>query len=180
MKGFIFTNFFDFVEESHGLEMIDEMIRETDLPTEGVYSPFNSYDFAELVTLLSWLSQKTNVKEEVLLEQLGVFVFPYLMCKHAYITQKYSDPLDFFSGIQNHIHIEVKKLYEDADLPTFKVENRTDKTLTLIYISTRGLTYFAIGLIKEAFNHFNVNGIVNIDMSNPDNKGVKLNIQILD
>ncbi len=180
MKGFIFTNFLDFVEQSHDLEMVDEMITETDLPTQGVYTPYNSYDFAELVTLLTWLSQKTDVKLELLLEQLGVFVFPYLMCKHAYITQKFSDPLEFFSSIQNHIHIEVKKLYEDADLPTFKVENRTDKTLSLIYISSRGLTYFAIGLIKESFNHFNVNGIVNIDTSCPYIEGVILVIQLLD
>ena len=51
MKGFIFTNFLDFVEQSHDLEMVDEMITETDLPTQGVYTPYIIYDFAALVTL---------------------------------------------------------------------------------------------------------------------------------
>ncbi|MFT4802934.1 MAG: hypothetical protein ACI9YE_000120, partial [Psychroserpens sp.] len=44
MKGFIFTNFLDFVEKSHGLEMVDEMILNTNIASGGVYSAFNSYD----------------------------------------------------------------------------------------------------------------------------------------
>ena len=38
MKGFIFTNFLDFVEKSNGLDMVDEMLGECDLASEGVYS----------------------------------------------------------------------------------------------------------------------------------------------
>jgi hypothetical protein len=179
MKGFIFTNFLDFVEKSHGLKMVDEMISNTNLATGGVYSAFNSYDYNELVTLLTYLSKHTEIKDAVILEQFGRFVFPYLICKHSYITQNYSEPLDFLAGIENHIHIEVKKIYNDVDLPTFKVKNKTDNKLTLIYKSSRGLTYFAIGLIKESLNHFNVEGSVLIDDSYDENDGVKLDIKLL-
>jgi hypothetical protein len=179
MKGFIFTNFLDFVEKSHGLEMVDEMILNTNIASGGVYSAFNSYDYNELITLLTYFSKKTEIKEVVLLEKFGKFVFPYLICKHAYIAQNYSKPLDFLASIENHIHIEVKKIYNDADLPTFKIKNRTDNKLTLIYKSSRGLTYFAIGLIKESLNHFDVKGSVIIDDSYDKNEGVKLDIQLL-
>jgi hypothetical protein len=180
MKGFIFTNFLEFTEKKHGLKMVDEMITESNLPSEGIYSAFNSYDFNELVILLTYLSQKTNTKPEVILEELGKFILPYLICKHSYITEKYTKPLDFLAGIQNHIHIEVKKLYNDADLPTFSVENRTDNKLTLIYKSSRGLTYFAIGMIKASFKHFEVEGNVVIDDSYNKGKGIKLDIQLLE
>jgi hypothetical protein len=65
MKGFIFTNFIDFIETSHGLEMVDEMITNCNLPSEGIYSSFNNYDFDELVSLLTYVSKKTNVNPEI-------------------------------------------------------------------------------------------------------------------
>ena len=101
MKGFIFTNFLDFVEKSNGLDMVDEMLGECDLASEGVYSAFNSYEFDELVTLLTYVSNKTGIAPQVLLEAFGRFVFPYLIGKHSYIIEKYSNALDLIAGIEN-------------------------------------------------------------------------------
>jgi hypothetical protein len=178
MKGFIFTNFIEFVEASHGLEMVDEMITNCNLPSEGIYSSFSSYEFDELVSLLTYVSKKTDVHPEILLEKFGVFVFPYLIGKHSYIIENFDNPIDLIGGIENHIHIEVKKLYNDADLPTFRVVEKTEKKLSVIYNSSKGLTYFAIGLMKETLNHFNVNGSITIDKSFDATMGVKFIIEL--
>jgi hypothetical protein len=178
MKGFIFTNFIEFVETNHGLEMVDEMITNCNLPSEGIYSSFSNYDFDELVSLLTYVSQKTNVNPEILLEKFGAFVFPYLIGKHSYIIENFDNPIDLIGGIENHIHIEVRKLYNDADLPTFRVVEKSTKKLTIIYNSSKGLTYFAIGLIKETLNHFKVNGTVSIDKSFDPTMGVKFIIEL--
>jgi hypothetical protein len=178
MKGFIFTNFLDFVEKSNGLDMVDEMLSECDLASEGVYSAFNSYEFDELVSLLTFVSKKTGIEPQVLLEAFGRFVFPYLIGKHSYIVEKYSNALDLIAGIESHIHIEVKKLYEDAELPTFSVVEKTQNSLTLIYTSSRGLTYFAIGLMRETLDFFKVKGKVSM-VENYNNDGsVKFHIQL--
>ena len=178
MKGFIFTNFIEFVETNHGLEMVDEMITNCNLPSQGIYSSFSSYEFDELVSLLTFVSQKTKVNPEILLEKFGVFVFPYLIGKHSYIIENFDNPIDLIGGIENHIHIEVKKLYNDADLPTFRVVEKTTKKLTIIYNSSKGLTFFAIGLMKETLNHFNVNGSITIDKSFDATMGVKFIIEL--
>tara|TARA_B100000497_G_scaffold119975_1_gene147913 strand:- start:79 stop:618 length:540 start_codon:yes stop_codon:yes gene_type:complete len=178
MKGFIFTNFLDFVEKSNGLEMVDQMLGECDLASEGVYSAFNSYEFDELVTLLTYVSKKTDIAPQILLESFGRFVFPYLIGKHSYIIEKYSNAIDLIAGIENHIHIEVKKLYEDAELPTFNVVDKKEDSLTIIYTSTRGLTYFAIGLMKETLQFFKVKGTIDM-VENYNNDGsVKFHIQL--
>ena len=180
MKGFIFTNFLDFVEKSNGLDMVDEMLGECDLASEGVYSAFNSYEFDELVTLLTYVSKKTAIAPQVLLEAFGRFVFPYLIGKHSYIIEKYSNALDLIAGIESHIHIEVKKLYEDAELPTFSVVEQTENTLTLIYTSSRGLTYFAIGLMRETLDFFKVKGKVTMEENYNNDDSIKFHIEILD
>lgn len=178
MKGFIFTNFLEFIETNHGLEMVDEMITNCDLPSEGIYSSFSNYEFDELVRLLTYVSQKTQIEPAILLEKFGAFVFPYLIGKHSYIIERYDNAIDLIAGIENHIHIEVKKLYHDADLPTFRVVEKSEKKLTIIYNSSKGLTYFAIGLIKETLNHFKVDGAVEIDPNFDAKKGVKFNIEL--
>ena len=178
MKGFIFTNFLDFVEKSNGLDMVDQMLGECDLASEGVYSAFNSYEFDELVTLLTYVSKKTAIAPQVLLESFGRFVFPYLIGKHSYIVEKYSNALDLIAGIESHIHIEVKKLYEDAELPTFSVVEKTQNSLTLIYTSSRGLTYFAIGLMRETLDFFKVKGEITMEENYNNNGSIKFDIHV--
>lgn len=178
MKGFVFTEFIRFVEKEHGMEMVDEMIESSNLPSEGVYSAFNSYPFDELVTMLSFVCQKTEASAEFLLEEFGKFVFPYLIGKHSYIITEYDNALELIAGIESHIHVEVKKLYEDAELPQFRIVEKHDNKLILIYNSKRGLTYFAIGLIKQTFSHFNVVGKVLIDPDYEEDRGVKFIIEI--
>ena len=178
MKGFIFTNFLDFLEKSNGLDMVDEMLSECDLASEGVYSAFNSYEFDELVSLLTFVSKKTGIEPQVLLEAFGRFVFPYLIGKHSYIVEKYSNALDLIAGIESHIHIEVKKLYEDAELPAFSVVEKTQNSLTLIYTSSRGLTYFAIGLMRETLDFFKVKGKVSMEENYNNDGSVKFHIQL--
>ena len=178
MKGFIFTNFLDFVEKSNGLDMVDEMLSECDLASEGVYSAFNSYEFDELVSLLTFVSKKTGIEPQVLLEAFDRFVFPYLIGKHSYIVEKYSNALDLIAGIESHIHTEVKKLYEDAELPAFSVVEKTQNSLTLIYTSSRGLTYFAIGLMRETLDFFKVKGKVSMEENYNNDGSVKFHIQL--
>jgi hypothetical protein len=177
MKGFVFTEFLRFVEVSHNLEMVDEMITNSNLPSKGIYSAFNSYDFNELVSMLSFVCAKTKVPVEVLLEEFGKFVFPYLIGKHSYIIKEYKNPLDLIAGIETHIHMQVKILYEDAELPTFRLVEKHKNKVVVIYKSKRGLTYFAIGLMKQSFHHFKVKGKVWIDSDYDDDDGVKFIIQ---
>jgi hypothetical protein len=55
---------------------------------------------------------------------------------------------------------------------------KTEKKLTVIYKSSKGLTYLALGLIKETLNHFKVNGLVTIDQSFEAKEGVKFTIEL--
>ena len=48
----------------------------------------------------------------------------------------------------------------------------------IIYNSSKGLTFFAIGLMKETLNHFNVKGSITIDKSFDATMGVKFIIEL--
>lgn len=60
MKGFIFSYLTDYVEESFGLALVDELLTEIDLPSKGIYVAYESYAFSELVALVSAVSEKNK------------------------------------------------------------------------------------------------------------------------
>lgn len=178
MKGFIFTALLDFAEESFGLSFVDDLISSVDLDSGGVYVTFESYSFDELVALALAISKKKDIPLDDLLEAFGLFLFPALIEKHDYIVQEYKHPLDLIEGIEKHIHIEVRKLYNDAELPTFNNLSRTKNKLVIEYTSQKELSHLAIGLMRGTLKHFNKNGTILIDTVTEKNHTTKFTIEL--
>ena len=52
MKGIVFTEFLDMVEERFGYEVVDQIISESKLSTDGIYTSVGTYPHSEIVKLL--------------------------------------------------------------------------------------------------------------------------------
>ena len=155
MKGIIFTEFLDLVEEKFGLEMLDHIITSSDLESEGVYTSVGTYSFSEMLQLLQHLSKSTGISIDNLLLVYGEHFFSVIETSYPGLLATYKDPIDMISSIENHIHIEVRKIYPDAELPTFEVIEKTEDSLELIYTSSRAMHHFGLGLMNKTFEHFN-------------------------
>ena len=78
MKGIVFTEFLELVEDKFGMEMVDEIIEASDLESEGVYTTIGTYNFSEMLQLLKQLSSRTNIAIDDLLLVYGEhFFFSY-------------------------------------------------------------------------------------------------------
>ncbi len=58
MKGIVFTEFLEMVEDKFGLETVDSIIENSNLPSEGIYTSVGTYDFNEMVSLITSLHKK--------------------------------------------------------------------------------------------------------------------------
>ena len=76
----------------------------------------------------------------------------------------YKTPMDMLESVENHIHVEVRKLYPGAELPTFKIVTRNDDFMEMIYYSDRSLYMFAKGLMEKTFEHYNKNATVEFEL----------------
>jgi len=176
MKGIIFTEFLELVETEFGLEVVDAIIEDSDLDSEGIYTSVGTYDFNEMVQLLTRLSEKVNTPPGDLLHVFGLYLFNSLGKAHPEVIRAYSDPIELLNSIEDHIHVHVKKLYPDAELPTFKILNKTDHSITMVYNSSRGLYRLAHGLIEKTFEHFNGSANITYELLKPDGTEVKFDI----
>lgn len=155
MKGLVFTALSDLVIDNYGLGVWNDLIKESNLPSGGVYTAAGTYDFVELATLVQNLATKIGQPITTLLEGFGVYMFPILAKNYSFFLAEDQTLKEFLKTIDSVIHIEVKKLNPEATLPAITFEDPNDKQLILFYRSPRKLCPLAIGLIKGAAKHFN-------------------------
>lgn len=154
MKGIVFTEFLEMVESAFGAEMSDRIILDSDVQSGGAYTSVGTYSYKEMVALVSALSQQTGVSVPELLETFGHHLFSRFAVLYPVFFQDVNNSLDFLKRIDSYIHVEVRKLYPDAELPTFTFEDLGPDKMRLIYRSRRALSDVAAGLIKGCAKHF--------------------------
>jgi hypothetical protein len=151
MKGVVFTEFLEFVEEKYGFDTVDIMLETSG--QSGVYTQAGNYPFEEMLALIVALSKSTNVAINTLLETYATHLFSRLISLYPH-ANRFTSAFDMISQVDNVIHPEVKKLYPDADLPSFYVKEHSDNKMVLQYMSNKPLHYFAKGLMMGAAKHF--------------------------
>lgn len=176
MKGIVFTEFLDLVEAKFGLEMVDKIINESDLESNGAYTAVGTYSFSEMLQLLQHLSENTGISKDDLLLVYAEHFFAVLAESYPGLIETYKDPIEMLASIENHIHIEVRKIYPDAELPTFEILERTDNSLIMIYKSSRAMHYFGLGLMNKTFEHFNSSATIDLEKIKEDGTEVKFTI----
>lgn len=173
MKGIIFTEFLELVEEKFGLGMVDKIISQSDLKSGGVYTSVGTYEFSEMLQLISHLSENTDIAVDDLLMVYAEHLFAVLIKTHPNLVDHYKDPMDLLASIENHIHVEVQKIYPDAQLPTFELEERTDKKMVMVYKSDKALYMLGKGLMLETFKLFKVPANIEFEKLNEQGTEVR-------
>ena len=56
--------------------------------------------------------------------------------------------------MDGYVHLEVQKLYPDAELPSFECVQVDPDTMTMTYRSSRGFEDLAAGLLAGCVAHF--------------------------
>lgn len=173
MKGIVFTEFLDLVENKFGLEMVDKIIAESNLASNGVYTVIGTYSFSEMLQLLNNLSKNTSISVDELLLVYGEYFFTVLKSNYKDLLAKYKSPIEMLASIENHIHVEVQKIYPKAELPTFIIEKKKKNSLIMTYKSSRAMHHFGLGLMNKTFSHFNTTAKIQLQKIKDDGTEVR-------
>lgn len=154
MKGVVFTEFLEMVENAFSPDVADRIIDQADLPSGGAYTAVGTYDHSEMVSLVTNLSAETKVPVPDLLKTFGSYLFGRFAVLYPKFFENKSCPFEFLGEVEDYIHVEVRKLYPDAEMPTLDCETPEPGRMVMIYRSSRGLADVAQGLIEGCFQHF--------------------------
>lgn len=154
MKGIVFREFTDMVENQFGEAMVDDLIETTQPKSGGSYTTVGTYDHGELVAMVGVLSERTGIAGDALVHHFGKHLASVFSKKFPAFFDDCPNTFEFLKKIDNHIHVEVKKLYPDAELPKFTYIEHNDREFELIYESQRNFAHLAHGLIEGCMEHF--------------------------
>ncbi len=177
VKGLIFDEFLKMVERDHGYELVDKILTKEELESNGSYTAVGTYDFSEMLILLTNLGEELNASTNDLLYVFGKYFFSVILNSYQDIINSYSNPVEFMASIDNHIHVHVRKIYPEATLPKFDTITRTDNYMHMNYYSERSMSYFAKGLMEETFAYYDYNCEIEMAPLNEDASAVEFHLR---
>jgi hypothetical protein len=152
--GMVFTESLELVESRFSPKVADRIITAAGTATDGAYTAVGEYNHKEMVRMVQALSVETQVPVEELVRLFGHHLA--VRFSHGYGAFFASQPslFDFLASVDSKIHVEARKLYPAAELPSIQSCERTTDSQTLIYRSSRHMHDLALGLIQGAAVHY--------------------------
>jgi len=148
MKGIVFVELLAMAEDAFGEEVVDRVIDAADLPSGGAYTSVGNYPCDELMTLVRGFSDHSGIPGAELQRLFGHWMMQSFERNYPHFFKGRAGSLDVLAAIEDEIHVEVRKLYPDAKLPSFDATRHDADALDLIYRSPRPLADFCHGLIE--------------------------------
>lgn len=177
MKGIVFSEFIEMVEEQFSPEIADRMIDAAQLPSGGAYTAVGTYSHEEMLALITELSRLTDVPVAQLVHAYGRHLFRRFTQLYPAFFDGVPTAFDFLASIENHVHLEVRKLYPDAELPRFDTPESDARHMVMVYESRRPFAALAGGLIDGCLAHYGEAATVTTtDLSEPGLTRVRFDI----
>lgn len=107
MKGVIFTEFLQMLEDTYGDVFVESFIIECQLPSGGSYTSVGTYEFSEMQILVTQLSAKTDTPVDQLLYSFGQYLYGRFVYLYPSFFVAHTTSFSFLKTLHNHIHIEV-------------------------------------------------------------------------
>ncbi len=175
MKGIVFTEFADLVASAFGMDVLDDIIEAAELPGDGAYTSTGTYDHQELVRLVTELSKAVGTPVNELIHTFGVHLAKRFAELYPVFFEQAANLFEFLESVDSTVHVEVEKLYPDAELPRFATRWAKDGAFEMVYQSDRMFADLAHGLIEGSAIQFGTN--VTIERSVDDNGAVTFRIR---
>jgi hypothetical protein len=154
MRGMIFTEFLEMVESEFSADVVDDILEQSELPSGGIYTAVGTYDHDEMVALVEALARHANSTATVMLRSFGEYLFGRFAAGYPAFFESASGALEFLAGVDNYIHVEIARLYPDAELPSFECHSPRSGCLQMTYQSARPFSALAEGLIRGCIGHY--------------------------
>lgn len=176
LKGIILSEFIEYIEQQLGEGTTQKIITDSELESEGAYTRVGMYDYQELISLLTQSAAETETDASVLLEGFSDHLFGVFKRDYSVFFDDVDNAVQMLMQIDDHIHVEVKKLYPDAELPSFDYTKSGTK-LTLNYRSPRPLASVAQCLVGACLKYFGSNEKLTSSTIAQDHKSATFVIQ---
>lgn len=154
MKGTVFVELLKMAEEAFGEDVVDDVLDKADLENDA-FTTVGNYPCSELMKIVAAFSDHSGLSEEVLQRKFGHWMLEHFSTNFPEFFGDKPGVFSMLEAIDGEIHVEVRKLDPQAQLPRFETQRHSDTHLEMVYSSPRPLAAFCHGLIEACTEKFN-------------------------
>src|SRR3990170_390737 len=154
MKGVVFNLLEEYIEENLGDGKYEDILDGCTLKTQEPFVGPGTYPDEDLIAIVSETIRVAGIPLPEALRSFGMSCFHKLSEKFSGFVAPYNHPKPFLKSIESIIHVEVKKLYQDAVPPGFTYIDSAYDSLIIQYSSKRRLCHFMEGLIDGVAGYY--------------------------
>lgn len=155
MKGTIFVELVSMAEDAFGEDVVDQVLEKADLDNGGAFTSVGNYPCSELIKIVVAFSEHSGISAEKLQRMFGHWMMDHFVENYTEFFTGKDDSFSLLEAVDGEIHVEVKKLYPDAELPVFATERLGADQLKLTYSSPRPLVDFCHGMVEACLARYN-------------------------
>ena len=156
MKGEIFNLLESFTIERFGISVFETVWERTRprLETQSVFIGPGTYPDQDFLRIFTTVLEVVGIGAAVAQHEFGRFCFSRLLAKLPQEMREHPSARELLKSIDEVIHVEVRKIYRDAEPPRFTYVEPDARTLVLTYRSRRGLFDLVEGLVAGCGDHY--------------------------
>ncbi|WP_106743758.1 heme NO-binding domain-containing protein [Yoonia maritima] len=178
MKGTVFVELLKMAEGAFGEDVVDDVLDKADLENGGAFTTVGNYPCSDLVKIVEAFSDHSGLSAEVLQRKFGAWMMDHFGENYPDFFKDKSNSFAMLEAVDGEIHVEVRKLYPDAELPKFVTERKSDTHLEMTYSSPRPLAAFCHGLIEACVERFDETAEIDRGPTRPADNSTTFQIKI--
>jgi hypothetical protein len=156
MKGIMFNALENFISTQYGEETLEEIMEKSKLITQAPFVGPGTYPDEDFQAIISETVNTLSLDKGELMRTFGRFTFTEFRTRFPQFLQSFDHPAAFLKTVESIIHVEVRKLMEDAYLPTFQYKEPAERELIITYFSKRKMYKLMEGIIEGVAEHFGI------------------------
>jgi hypothetical protein len=154
VKGTIFVELVKMAEQAFGEDAVDDVLSKANLENGGAFTTVGNYPCSELVKIVIALSDHSGIDPQTLQRKFGHWMVTHFIENFPSFFEGKADSFALLEAVDGEIHVEVIKLYPDAELPVFATTRLAPDHLAMTYSSPRPLVEFCHGMIEACLDQF--------------------------
>lgn len=156
MKGIIFNLLEDFIVDGWGEERFERIMTGCPLHTKTAFVGPGTYPDSDLFAIVERTTAELGIDTPTALRAFGRYAMPKLAGRFDVFVRDHQHPKGFLRTLDGVIHVEVRKLFANAEPPRIWFEDPAPDQLLLHYHSKRKLCALFEGLLDGTADYFGV------------------------
>lgn len=173
MKGVIFTELIEMMEDLMGLDFTNKVIEDAQLENDGAYTAVGTYSHQDMFKLMQSLSKHAGNSQEKLLKSYGEYLFYRLSTTFARELAESPHAFSFLQKLKPIIRMEVLKFSPKAKVPLISTRLEDKNILEVSYSSNQNMSDLIEGIMRGCIGYYQETISIERQLLEPDGSRVR-------